>query len=218
MNRTFNTQTTLILLMFLFYLWQILVSRKFKPVVFCITILFVLGLSFLHFFRYPWSRSREFRAVLKLERSGGILVRPSEKSLYEGLSAYLSQNLNKDDKIVVLGYDPQFIFLTGYQSLFPDQEYIFLKLELLMKLCPRDPKMLVRLHSVESKIIFRIQSQKPKVILDIVSEKKEGLFKGAVAKYIRDNYTLRRTFGPGQIYDMKSAKTGWARVDLYALR
>lgn len=75
-------------------------------------------ISFLHFFRYPYTMSKRYTAPLNLSRARGVLVTPTEKELYESLASYLSLNLGREDKILVTRYLPQLSFLSERKDIF----------------------------------------------------------------------------------------------------
>lgn len=215
MGRAFNIQTTFILLCFFLYLLLNGVSKIRKAFVFSLIVIFTLSLSSLHFFRYPWSRHKKFTEALNLERAQGVLVTPAEKHLYESLSSFLSGNLSKDEKIVILGYNPQFSFLTEQKNMFENEECIFIKLENLTELAEKDIGMLSKLKLLEDKIIYKMESKKPKIVLDIVYEGKKSLYNNSVGNYIKKKYVLEKTFGPAEI---RGDGLGIGRVDLFVLR
>lgn len=214
-GRAFNIQATFILLCFFFYQLLNSVSKRRKAFVFSLSVLFTLSLSFLHFVRYPWSRHKKFTEALNLERAQGVLVTPAEKHLYESLSSFLSSNLSKDEKIVILGYNPQFSFLTEQKNVFENEECIFIKLEYLTEVAAKDIGMLSKLKLLEDKIIHKMESEKPKIVLDIVFEGNKSLYNKLTENYIKKKYVLKKTFGPAEI---RGEGSGIGRADLYVLR
>jgi hypothetical protein len=215
MNRAFNIQATFILLVFSFFLLLNTVRKNKKAFTLFFIVVFSVFLSFLHFFRYPWSRSKKFTQRLDLARAGGVLVTAAEKELYESVSAYFSGHLSREEEIVVMGYNPQLTFLTGQKNLFEDEEGIFLKLEELTMLSIEDRSFLSKLRLVEDGIIDRIKLHKPKLILDVIYDDGTEIFYNRVTDYIGQRYVLAKTFGPAEI---RGEDSGIGQVKLYTLK
>jgi hypothetical protein len=166
--------------------------------------LFLFYLIFLDFFHYPYSLIKRYKGYaepLRLDRAKGVLVTKEEKELYESLSSYLSLNLDKDDKMAVMGYWPQISFLTKQKNIFEKDEYSFLKLQFVLETLSKKEKMRMLLALLEDKIISKMQKEKPTVVLDITDDPSRDFeyVSPKIKDYIEKNYSLNKVFGPADI-------------------
>jgi len=214
-GRAFTIQVSFILLVYLFYLIKHFYRTRRIFISLSIT-LFLFYVSFLHFFRYPYSMLKKYTAPLNLERAKGILVTWDEKKLYESLNSYLALNFKNDDKMVVVGYYPQFYFLTGKNNAFSDEEYIFLRLDTQLAFLTQkeETKPLITL---ENKIISRIERESPEILLTVSDNYSDRLhfIAPGLRNYIEEKYFLDRVFGPADVFGLGGSPS-W--LNLYRRR
>jgi len=183
-------------------------------------VLFLFCIIFLDFFHFPDSTFKRFRNYTKplcLERAKGIFVSPNEKELYESLSFYLSINFDKEDKMVVGGYYPQFSFLTKQKNIFEFEEYIFENLRTLLKIAAKREEIGPILASFEDKIISKMEQKRPEIFLTVTgnSLRDYRFISSRIESYIEKNYYLDKIFGPADVWGM-GGPVGW--VNLYRLK
>jgi 4-amino-4-deoxy-L-arabinose transferase-like glycosyltransferase len=200
LGRAFILQVPFILTAYMLYLIKGRFHRR-PAITTSLIILFLFYLSFLHFFRYPYSMIKRCTQPLNLARAGGILVSPEEKEMYESLSSYLSDNFTKKDKMAVACYYPQFGFLTKQRNIFEDEEWIFAKLSGLSPQAAKSEKKKLALAALEDKIMAKMQREEPKIILAVTDDPFSdfGLRSSRVSAYIEKRYSLDRVFGPADV-------------------
>ncbi len=216
-DRAYTLQIPFILTVYILYVIKNICSRR-RLITMIFIVLFIFYLSFLHFFRYPYSMFKKYTVPLNLDRAKGILVSPSEKELYESLSSYLSSNFKEEDKMVVVGpkYYPQIGFLTEQKHIFEDEEFIFMKLQAVLDRSFEKEELKPLLSLMEDKIISKMQKEKPKILLIITDERPRAknlqYLSSRIKTYIKKNYSLRKVFGPGDLYGLGGAP---AQINLY---
>ncbi|MBU2541493.1 MAG: glycosyltransferase family 39 protein [Candidatus Omnitrophica bacterium] len=212
-NRSFTIQTPFIVTVYLLYLFKRIHQRKR---LFAAILIVLFSLSFVSFFRYPYSRLKKNTKILNLERSRGILVTPQEKRMYESLSLYLSDNLKAKDKIAVIGYYPQLSFLTEQENIFAKDDYIFPNLEVLFWRARKTGRAILSGNLLENKIMSMMRTQKPKIVLTINADYLPNfrMISPKIKDYLAENYLLERKFEPAQILGNENEK---ARVYAYKL-
>jgi len=224
MGKAYTTQISFILAVYIFYFLKRI--NFYRWIITIFFVLFLFYIAFFNFYRFPYSifkRYRKFTAPLNLSRAKGVFVTWQEKELYESLSVYLSSNLEKkEDKIVVIGYYPQFSFLTGQKNIFADHEYIFEKLRVLLTSSVKRKSNKSVLTSLENELMFKLEKERPKFILDTVlnnltdnSLRDSVYLTSRVKDYIARNYSLDRVFGPADVFGLIGS-VGW--VNLYKLK
>ena len=200
-GRAYTTQTAFILTIYIFYLATTVLRRK--TIILAATVLFLVYVSFLHFIRYPYSMLKKFTASLNLKHSGGILVSSGEKQLYESLADYF---LSYGKDLVVVGYFPQFAFLTGGKNILEDDEYIFIKLKVAS-----DVQLL---SSFEDRVISRMKIRQPEFILTVVSDlDANGLddLSARLKEFILNHYIPDKVFGPADVFGLEGGNY-WVRL------
>lgn len=216
MHRSFVIQVPFVLMVYLLYLIKVFFSDKgalLRKAGGCFIVLFLFYISFLHFFRYPYSMVRKYTRPLNLERARGILVSANEKELYESLTRYLSANLSRGEKIAVMGYYPQFSFLTKQRNVFTDDEYAFHLLNTWLCSSENYEEFIPVLKQFEDNIIGVMQREKPKIVLvmsGLVFEDIE-LKSLRVRSYLEENYSLEKTLGPADVFGLGVAQR-WLKL------
>jgi hypothetical protein len=199
-NRAWTVQVPFIIIVYLFYLLNAANKRR-KISVSIFTGFFLLYLSFLPVLRYPYANIKKYTQHLNLKRAGGILVTKGEKELYESLSVYLSDNVNRDRGILVLGYYPQVPFLTEKKEIFEDNVYIFNNFEVLLA-NPAVSGGEKLLAAFEEEIISKIEKARPQIILSMSKDYffDADILSPRIIAYIKDKYSFDRQFGPADVH------------------
>lgn len=200
-NRAWTVQVPFIIIVYLLYLLNAANKRR-KIFVNIFTGFFLLYLSFLPVLRYPYANVRKYTQNLNLERAGGILVTKGEKELYDSLSAYLGDNVNKDRGILVLGYYPQVPFLTEKKEIFEDNVYIFNNFEVLLANQEKSGGGSELRDAFEQEIISKIERARPQIILSISKDYffDANILSARIIAYIKDRYSFDRQFGPADVH------------------
>ncbi|UCB56920.1 MAG: glycosyltransferase family 39 protein [Candidatus Omnitrophota bacterium] len=219
-GRAFTMQVPFILTVYILFLIKTIYFRRSK-VSTTFIVLFLFYLSFLHFFRYPYSMIRKYTKPLNLDRAKGICVTSAEKEFYESLTSYMSANFEKEDKMVVInsGYIPHLSFLTGRTNIFAVNEFMFKKLSDIVNVYDKRKDLKPLLVLLEDKIISRMNKEKPKIILIITDDFLRDLqdyrfLSPRIKGYIGKNYSLNKVFGPADVHGL-GAFTSW--VNLYKM-
>ncbi len=222
-NRAYTMQVPFILTVYILYFIKSICSRRRILTAIFVT-LFLFYLSFLHFFRYPYSMIRKYTEPLNLDRARIFLTLP-EKELYQSLVSHLSANFKKEDRMAVIGYSgcySQFSFLTKQRNVFEDHEFIFAKLKSLLNTSYKREEVKPQLASFEDRIISRMEREKPKIILIIVKDslqdqrlKDYKFLSSRIKSYIKRNYLFDKVFGPADIHGL-GGRIGW--INLYKLK
>ena len=201
MGRSFTMQIPFLLIAyFLFLINNKKIYGKrigFRYAVSFLTFLFIFYLSFLHFFRYPYSRYKKYIVPLVVERAKGIKVTYPEKELYETLDRFLSKNSKTDEVIGILGNCPTLSFISQRQNIF-DGETISLKLSYLSKMAKSSLIYQERLKELEDYLINKLELKKPKFILEPIIFSNEYP-RTRLNKYIDKVYVLDKTLGPAEL-------------------
>lgn len=219
-HRPYTIQVPFILLVYILYYIKTVYSHRPANAKILI-ILFLFFVVFIDFFYYPYSVLKRYKSqtgLLKLDYAKGIIVSPEEKKLYESLTYFLQTNFDKKDKMVIVGYYPQFSFLTKQKNIFEDEEFIFVQLRILFSMSDKNEKIKSVLAMLENKIIFRIEKEKPRILLMIAGDYfyYSKYLSLKIKSYIEKNYTLEKIFGLTDICGMGSPHRG--QVELYTLR
>lgn len=202
MGRSFTSQVPFLL--FVYFLFLLNNKKIYEKARFlrlaaaCLTFSFIFSLSFLHFFRYPYSRHKKYTQSLGLARAKDIKVTLLEKQLYGALNKFLHERTGIDEYIAVMGYFPQFSFLLERKNLFEDIGDVSLKIDSLIRTAGVNLADKAILSKTEGEVIARLESQKPKYLLMPIKFGRE-VFWGSVEGYINKNYIIEQTFGPAEI-------------------
>ena len=202
MGRSFTMQVSFILITYFLFLINSREARGAKryqaSMVFFLSIIFVFYLSYLHFLRYPYSRSKYYTEAMDLERAKDIRVSPREKKLYESLNNLFARELNSNESIAVIGYYPQFSFLLKRNNIFEANNDIFIKLDILLESCANKEKNCQEADKVINVIIDRIAGCSPKFILKPIRlEARRPI--NRIDAYVNDKYFLDATMGIADI-------------------
>lgn len=204
MGRSFTMQVPFILVV---YFLSLINDRKlyqkvnfFRYMTIILSVGFIFYLTFLHFFRYPYSRYKKYILPLELERAKGIRVTYPEKQFYESMNKFLSENIKANESIAVIGYYPQFSFLCQKRNVFGTEEDVFVKLSYLSIMAQSEsgPINQKKLKELEDHLIDVLKLEKPKFILEPIILMREYLT-ARLNKYIDEMYVLEKTFGPAEI-------------------
>ncbi|NQT46857.1 MAG: glycosyltransferase family 39 protein [Candidatus Omnitrophica bacterium] len=202
MSRSFTAQVPLLLVAYFLFLInnKKLYSRKDRFIRYAVgiaTIVFIVFLTSLHFFRYPYSASKRYVAPLELERARGIKVTPAEKELYESLNTFLSEHSREDDPIAILGHCPTLSFLSQRHNIF-NGETIIMELDYLARHAKDSPQDQEKLRKLEDRLINKLKTEKPKFILEPIMFAAEYA-ETRLNRYVARTYTLEKTLGPAEI-------------------
>lgn len=173
-------------------------SRGRRHIIAVLSVCFIFYLSFLHFFRYPYSRNKLYVAPLELKRAKGIRVTVQEKMLYESLNKFFSENTQPNEPIAVMGYYPQIAFLINREDIFADIKDGFIKFFVLSEITQSDLDIQKNSKQLEDTLINRLELAKPKFIISPLIDTRPYLT-ARLIDYINKNYALEQTLGPADI-------------------
>ena len=202
MGRSFTMQVPFLLFVYLLSLInnkKLYDRHKFRRyTVLVLSGFLVFYLSFLHFFRYPYSRSKTYNVELGLERARHIKVTPEEKTLYESLNKFLDDNLSRPEPIAVIGYYPQFAFLLNRENIFGDIEDVCIKFMSMQESGFYGHEDMENINITENKVLDRLEERKPAFLISPVIPERKYLT-SKILDYINQHYALEKTFGPAYI-------------------